>query len=189
MPEELRSEWIKNFWMIEKMKGLKFHRAIMPETAINAKLRLISCVDAASLLVMETWGGFKLKEGGYSNQFLIGRGLLPNEDSTIPKRELDALTAGSNLTWMVRAALSSWVDEIIVCSDSTIALCWVTAEKKRLSLFHRNRAVQIRRGTELSQLYHVDTEHNPADLGTRPSKVKLTDVGPDSVWEQGCAWM
>ena len=130
---------------------------------------------------MGTLGGFKLNGGGFSSQFLIGRGLLPSEDSTIPKRELEALTAGSNLTWMVRSALSNWVDEYIVCSDSTIALCWVTAEKKRMSLFHRKRAVQIRRGTELSQLYHVDTEHNPADLGTCPSKVKLTDVGPDSI--------
>ena len=41
----------------------------------------------------------------------------------------------------------------------------------------------------MSQLYHVDTQHNPADLGTRPSKVKLTDVGPDSIWELGCDWM
>ena len=56
IPEELRSEWIKNFWMIERMKGFKFHRAIMPKNATNSKLRLITCVDAATLLVMGTLG-------------------------------------------------------------------------------------------------------------------------------------
>ena len=187
--DDLRSTWKNNFWMIEKMKGLKFHRAIMPSSAVDTKLRIITCVDAASLLIAGTWGGFKLKEGGYSNQLMIGRGLLPNEDSTIPKRELEALTAGSNLAWIVRSALANWVEDYIVCSDSTIALCWVTAERKRLSLYHRNRTIQIRRGTELSQLYHLETENNPADFGTRPEKVKLSDVGPNSIWELGYDWM
>ena len=153
----------------------------MPSSAIETKLRIITCVDAATLLITGTWGGFKLKEGGYSNQLLIGRSVLANEDSTITKRELEALSAGSNLAWIVRSALASWVEDYFVCSDSTIALCWVTAERKRLSLYHRNRSIQIRRGTELSQLYHVDTEHNPADIGTRPEKVKLSVVGPDSI--------
>ena len=134
-------------------------------------------------------GRIQAQEGGYSNQLMIGRGLLPNEDSTIPKRELEALTAGSNLAWIVRSALANWVEDYIVCSDSTIALCWVTAERKRLSLYHRNRTIQIRRGTELSQLYHLKTENNPADFGTRPEKVKLSDVGPDSIWELGYDWM
>ena len=64
-----------------------------------------------------------------------------------------------------------------------IALCWVSAEKKTLSMFHRNSVIQIRRGSSLDHLYHVVTEENLADVGTRPEKVKLTDVGPDSEWE------
>ena len=143
VPDDLRSVWIHNFWMIEMLRGMKFHRAVMPSSAKNTKLRIITCVDAASLLITGTWGGFELKEGGYSNQLLIGRSLLANEDSTIPKRELEALTAGSNLAWIVRSALANWVDDYFVCSDSTIALCWVTAEKKRLSLYHRNRSIHI----------------------------------------------
>ena len=38
-------------------------------------------------------------------------------------------------------------------------------------------------------MYHVMTEFNPADSGTRPSKVKLSDIGPDSRWENGDSWM
>ena len=56
-------------------------------------------------------------------------------------------------------------------------------------MFHRNRVIQIRRGSELDRLYHVITEENLADLGTRPEKVRLTDVGPDSEWENGKPWM
>ena len=33
------------------------------------------------------------------------------------------------------------------------------------------------------------TDHNPADIGTRPNKVKEEDVGPESIWENGHDWM
>ena len=56
-------------------------------------------------------------------------------------------------------------------------------------MFHRNRVVQIRRGTALDELYHVKTSENPSDIGTRPEKVSISDVGPDSMWENGCTWM
>merc|ERR1712096_579650 len=103
--------------------------------------------------------------------------------------ELDALTMGSNLGWIVRQALEEWVSSYILIGDSTISLCWVTSEKKRLSLFHRNRCVQVRRGTDLDQIYHVVSECNPADLGTRPGAVQDCDVGPNSKWEKGLPWM
>ena len=115
--------------------------------------------------------------------------MLADKDSTIPKLELDSLTVGSNMGWILRQALGDWVDSYILIGDSSIAMCWVTSTEKRLSLFHRNRCVQIRRGTDLDNMYHCATEFNPADLGTRPDQVKLSDVGPNSVWEKGLPWM
>ena len=38
-------------------------------------------------------------------------------------------------------------------------------------------------------MYHVITDENLAAVGTRPEKVKLSDVGPHSEWECGEAWM
>ena len=41
----------------------------------------------------------------------------------------------------------------------------------------------------MKKLYHVVTDSNPADVGTRPSLVTEEDVGPESVWEVGYPWM
>ena len=49
--------------------------------------------------------------------------------------------------------------------------------------------VQIKRGTDLENCYHVKTEENPCDLGTRPSKVTLEDVAPNGPWQKGLDWM
>ena len=128
-------------------------------------------------------------DGSWACQLLLGRGLLAPVDSTIPKNELESLTGGSNLSWIVSKALSDWVDSSILVVDSLIALCWVIGEHKKLSMYHRNRVIQIQRGIQLEQIYHVTSSQNPADIGTRLSKVTMDDVGPDSKWEYGKDWM
>ena len=189
MPPDLRQRWVQNLWLLERLRGLKFTRAVMPAEAVDTKLRVMTGVDAAKpALIMGCWGGFKMKDGSWSNQLMLGRCLLAKNES-IPKSELDALCGGSNMAWVVRLALQEWVDSEYLFSDSMIALCWLTSEKLRLELFHRNRVLQIRRGTELKNVFHVRTDANPADCGTRPEKVQLSDVGPDSRWECGDMWM
>ena len=42
---------------------------------------------------------------------------------------------------------------------------------------------------DLDTLYHVISEANPSDVGTRPSLITEKDVGPDSIWEKGHSWM
>ena len=91
-----------------------------------------------------------MKDNSWSNKLMLGRSLLARSES-IPKDELEALCAGSNMAWVLRIALQEWVDSSILFSNSTIALCWLTSEKLRLSLFHRNRVLQTRRGTELDK--------------------------------------
>ena len=190
VPEEIRSKWIKNFWNIEKLKGIKFERARMPSNAVSCEMDVIGAGDAAEYIkIVGVWARFRLKTGKYSCQLLIGRDLLAAEDSTIPKSELDVLTMTSNLLWIIRMALERWVTSYIAIGDSVITMCWVTSEKKRLSLYHRNRTVQIRRGIELDRLFHVISEENPADCGTRPAAVKDNHLGPDSAWEKGLEWM
>ena len=62
MPPDLRQKWVENFWLIEKMRGLKYERAVMPMDAVNSKLRLLTGVDAAKTgLMMGCWGGFRRK--------------------------------------------------------------------------------------------------------------------------------
>ena len=187
---DLRSKWVHQFILWEKLRGLKFDRAVMPEDAVDSKLRLICMADASDKLIVQgCWAGFKRQSGAWSCQHILSRTLLADKNSTIPKMELQSLANGSNMCWIVRKVLADWVHDYILCGDSVISLCWVSSEKKSLSIFHRNRVIQIRRSSELGHLYHVKTEENLADLGTRPDRVKLADVGPDSEWEQGKEWM
>ena len=170
VPSNIRNKWIQNFLLIEQMRGLRYARARIPSTALDTIMRLITLVDAAEQIVMVvTFCGFRLLGGGWSCQQLIGRSALGT--GTIPRNELQGLTGGSNLSWIVRKALHDWVDTSIVAGDSEIALHWNISDTRKLGIWHRNRVIQIRRGTELDNLYHVGTDHNVADVGTRADKV------------------
>ena len=190
MTPDLRDKWLGHFWTFEKLKGLKFNRARMPIDALSEKMRILTLVDASmEILMVGVWVGFRRPGGVWSCQHLIARALLADENSTIPRNELQSLCGGANLSWIVKQAMGTWVESSVLAGDSEIALCWTTAENKPLSIFHKNRAVQIRRSVNLEDLYHVRTDVNPSDLGTRPSKVTLSDVGPGSRWEAGEDWM
>ena len=185
----LHDKWIDNFWTMHKLRGLQFKRARIPSDAFDTKMYLSGCVDAAdSLKIVGVWARFKRKNGKFSCQLIIGRSLL-SKGGTVPKEELEAATVGSNLLFITRRALEGWVEDYGLFGDSSITICWITSENKRLSLYHRNRVVQVRLHTELGKLFHVRTEHNPADIGTRPDKTSEEDVGPESSWERGLPWM
>ena len=188
--DEHRKSWVKNFLDIEKAKGLKYTRPRMPIDAIDTKMRLMVFVDAAKeLLVIWAGVGFKRKTGEWSSAFLIGRSLLCPQDSTIPRDELEALVAGSNMLWLLRQILEQWVDSFLLAGDAMIPLFWVLSDKKRLGIWHRTRSVQVRRGTPMENIYHVQTAYNVADGPTRPDKLTFEDVGPGTPWEIGLPWM
>ena len=188
VPPNIRNKWVLNFLLMEQMRGLRFTRARIPSTALDTKMRLITLVDAAEQVVMVvTYCGFRIQEGGWSCQQLIGRSALGT--GTIPRNELQGLTGGSNLSCIVRKSLKDWVETSIVAGDSEIALHWNISDTRKLGMWHRNRVIQIRRGTELQNLYHVGTDYNVADVGTRADKVCIEDVGPNSRYENGDPWM
>ena len=189
--DEHRSTWVKNFLDLERCKGLQFTRPKMPVDAVDTKMRLVVMVDAAEeLLLVWAGNGFRRRNGTWSSAYLVGRSLLMNVESTIPKDEMEALVAGSNMLWLLRQILSRWVDTFVLIGDAQITLYWVLSEKKRLGLWHRTRAAQIRRGTPIENIYHIKSVANVADGPTRPDKLKIeTDLGPGSVWETGLPWM
>ena len=146
-------------------------------------MRLLVGADAAeSMIIVGAWGSFEKKDGSFSCQQLMGRSIL-SDDTTIPKLELEGLCGASNMKTIIKRALDDWVHSEVVFGDSVISLCWTTSENRRLGIFHRSRVLQIRRFTSLDNLYHVKSDQNPCDTGTRPEKVTIDSVGPDSRWE------
>ena len=145
----------------------------------------------ASKELLAVWSGvgFKRKNGTWSCKFVIARCLLVPRDCTIPRAEMEALVAGSNMLWLLHQILSNCVNTFVLAGDAQIPLHWILTDKLKLGLWHRTCSVQVRQGTPLENIYHVTTEANVADIPTRPDKLTLADLRPGSDWEQGRPWM
>ena len=190
LPSDLRTRWVSNFWRVEQLRGLKFHRAIMPLDAVDSRLRLLGAGDAAiESEIMGVWGGFRRKCGSWSCQLIMGRGILAVKDGTVPRNELEAACGTACLLTVTMKALKNWVSEYYMFIDSEISICWINSERLKLSMFHRNRVIQIRRLIEIPRIFHVKSGSNPSDCGTRPNNVKISDIQPGSVWSNGHEWM
>ena len=80
-----------------------------------------------------------------------------------------------------------YVEEVLYVTDSTIVLYWITQDNRPLQASIRNSVIQINRLSVTSQWFHVETDNNVADIGTRP--VTVDDIKSNSSWQNGMDWM
>ncbi|KAK6763555.1 hypothetical protein RB195_024034 [Necator americanus] len=96
---------------------------------------------------------------------------------TILKLELNAITIGTRLSFNVIQSLTNeiHIHRILILSDSEIALKWIASPNTRSSgVFVANRIKEVQKVVRdlnslkiLVQFGYIDTNHNPADCGTR----------------------
>ena len=89
MPQDLRQRWVKHFWMMEKLNSIRFSRAV------NSELRVLTGINAAKeAIVIRYWGCFRMRDGSWSNQLILGRSFLAKNESIL-NSDLDAICAAS----------------------------------------------------------------------------------------------
>ncbi|KAK6742031.1 hypothetical protein RB195_009726 [Necator americanus] len=92
---------------------------------------------------------------------------------TIPKLELLGILIAARLGCSILSAVQAKIEEVNIVSDSEIALYWIKSSKK-VPVFVANQRAKIlsikqqldNRGATV-KFFHVSTENNPADAGTR----------------------
>ena len=141
-------------------------RCVIPADAISCQARLYLLCDAAEMGIMLAVYACYEKPGNiWSCDLLFGKGLLAQENWTIPLKELHGLSALSNLKVILENSIGNWIQDMFAFSDSEIALCWSIYERVKLTTFIRNRVINIRSKMGLEILHHVDGISNPADVG------------------------
>jgi hypothetical protein len=187
VPEELLSKWVSNMEQIQELKTVVFRRTVIPDDAENCKVELLTLTDASQNLgIVAIFGRVKRKGGQFSCQLLMGRSKLLS-GLTIPKAEMKAAVAGATSASVVRRNFGNKFAGQIFCTDSTVCLYWITQQEKPLQVGVRNAVAEVRRFSETSEWFHVQTNCNVADIGTRPASV--SEILPGTPWQDGYSWM
>ena len=78
-------------------------------------------------------------------------------------------------------------DQVFSYSDSTTVLAWLAKPSRTWTTFVQNRVSEIQASVQRHQWYHVRTEENPADVGSRGTYPEL--LQDNSLWWHGPSWL
>ena len=193
---EVQNHWRGRFQEFLEIPHLATTRCIIPDNAVCPdKIRLICVSDAAvSAGGCAIYGTYLQTDGKYSCKLLVAKSRRMK--GTIPRNELESVRLMAEMAHDVKVALGSLIGEVLFFTDSTIAMSWCHNIEKKLRLFVLNRVSQVRRfihetagDTSEFPLYHIEGKHNVADLLTKPHNIKPSDLGMESIWQNGPEWM
>ena len=187
LPLELLDPWASMIREIQLLQGIYYPRCFVHPDAVSEQVELVISVDASQYVaIAAAHARSQLPDGTFACRLIAGKSKL-TKLATIPRGELKAAVMGASVAHSIKAALGDQVTRTIYVTDSTIVLYWLHQDARPLQTAVRNGVIEVRRLTSLEDWYHIPTDANVADIGTRG--VTIGDVALGSDWANGKQWM
>ena len=185
--DEKVSDRIEQMW-------LKFVRNLPNKVEVPRSLpRFKEPIETVELHAFGDTSGFGISAvvyagithaSGMSKGLVAAKSRLAKKNLTIPRLELVAAHMAANLVENVRAAIEGYpVNSVHGWIDSTVALHWINGGGT-YKQFVANRVRKIN-AKNCIEWRHVESERNPADIGSRGCKADQLS----SVWLSGPEWL
>jgi len=197
IPDTQVEFWTAQFKLWPDLVDVRIPRAVVPSDALHPlEVRLICNTDASQNCAGAcVYLSFKLASSGWSSQLLTSKSRLLN--FSVPRNELDAIVLGTELCFAIVVSLNLPIQQVLIASDSLVAICWASNERSRHKTFVFNRVLTINRymrwmrdrlpGSPV-ELVHIPGDLNMADILTK-GVVGLSQVSAKSDWQSGLPWM
>ena len=187
IPPGYLKQWCTNIHEIQTLGSIYFSRSIIPEDAANTDINYIVSSDASEEIAICCVHSRILKtDGTFHVQILAAKSKVITK-LTVPRAELKGVVTGSALGYCIAKDTGSRVGDIIHVTDSSICLFWLNEDQRPLKTGVRNAVLEVRRLTDLNSWFHVQSEDNVADIGTRADIP--VDMSSSSLWIGGKLWM
>ncbi|XP_067373333.1 uncharacterized protein [Channa argus] len=176
LPADKETQWRAWQTSLVDLEKLQIPRQYI-HTSLHTTLRRELCVFAdASTLAVSAVAYLRAfdEEGQVHVGFCMGKSkLAPRQPHTVPCLELCAAVLAVELADTLLEELDIEIHEVKYYTDSKVVLGYINNTSRRFYMYVANRVARIRKSTNPTQWYFVNTQHNPADHGTRPVPVSL----------------
>lgn len=176
--DELCPELVKEWKLIEtdlsKLSSISFPRRVADSTS-NSSL-MIFCDSSKDAYGFCSYGLTRFEDRLSCNLLFAKVKVAPVKTKTLPTLELLSIFLAFKCLHIQLSSDQLGIKNVIICSDSQVALSWVLTETvKSKNIFSNNRVKDIllmkRQATEKFkvgiQFKYIPTELNPSDLNTR----------------------
>ncbi|GFY35316.1 integrase catalytic domain-containing protein [Trichonephila clavipes] len=166
LPNSIANEWREFVTTLKCIEEVKINRFIMAD---NVRIVLQGFVDASeaaygAVVYLQCF----LHNSAAKVSILASKSrVAPIRVISIPRLELCASVLLAQLIKKIRSTLRLNISDIVLHTDSTIALAWLNTLANRLKTFVANCVAKVQELTEGFQWNHVPSVLNPADLVSR----------------------
>ncbi|XP_043203715.1 uncharacterized protein LOC122371441 [Amphibalanus amphitrite] len=185
LPLSSRRSWLE--WL-NGLRSLEALRIPRPYVSNNVeKFTIHTFCDAsktayAAAVYLRTCG----KTSPETRLIMSKSRLSPSKPMAIPRLELMAAVLGSRLTAYVIESLPSKPQDVLLWTDSAVALAWIRSDPGRWGAFVSNRVTEVQQMFPPAKWRHCPGECNPADL---PSRGASADKLGEPFWQEGPSWL
>ncbi|XP_063952062.1 uncharacterized protein LOC135153434 [Lytechinus pictus] len=193
LPDECQLEWKRFFQEMEELKEVTFERCLTPKEAVGKPLLCIFSDASMHAFGACAYLRWEMDGGGYMTRFVAAKSrVAPLKPLTVPRLELQAAVLASRLYKTILEELRIEIEDVILMTDSTIALSWIRGRAKTFKTFVATRVGEIQTSTDPSKWRHISGESNIADVLSRGLKaselVGSWQRGPDFLQKSAFDW-
>ncbi|GFW65168.1 integrase catalytic domain-containing protein [Trichonephila clavipes] len=167
LPNLIANEWREIVTTLKCIEEVKINRFIMADNNVRIILQGFADISETAYGAVIYLQCF-LHNGAAKVSILASKfRVAAIRVFSIPQLELCACVLLAQLVKKIRSTLRLNISDIVLHTDSTIALAWLNTPVNRLKTFVDNRVAKVQELTEGFQWNHVPSVLNPADLVSR----------------------
>ncbi|GFW27169.1 integrase catalytic domain-containing protein [Trichonephila clavipes] len=167
LPNSIANEWREFVTTLKCIEEVKINRFIMADNNVRIVLQGFADASEAAYGAVVYLQCF-LHNGAAKVSILARKSrVAPIRVISIPRLKLCACVLLAQLVKKIHSTLRLNISDIVLHTDSTIALAWLNTPANRLKTFVANLVAKVQELTEGFQWNHVPSVLNPADLVSR----------------------
>ncbi|GFU55148.1 integrase catalytic domain-containing protein [Trichonephila clavipes] len=167
LPNSIANEWREFVTTLKCIEEVKINRFIMADNNVRIVLQGFADASEAAYGAVVYLQCFLHNGAAKVSIFASKSRVAPIRVISIPRLELCACVLLAQLVKKIHSTLRLNISDIVLHTDSTIALAWLNTPANRLKTFVANRVAKVQELTEGFQWSHVPSVLNPADLVSR----------------------
>ena len=181
---EIREEWVFKFFEMQRIKEIGFRRCTLQPDSKSLNQILICFCDSGKLAKQQiVYLLHQVDSNTWHSQQIYSKSQLQQPSKTVPNQELDSLHTGAIILQKCKLSLPD-VSRACLVGDSSVACHWVMKDTLQLATFQRHRVANILRLIDVDNIFHVRSELNPSDVGTKNIE-PIESILPGSFFNTG----
>lgn len=187
--QNLTDEWLTIRKDFEGVKEVHIDRWLGTLTSELDKIEIHGFSDASTrAYAAVAYVRIKMRDGSVSTKLQAAKTrVAPLRTVSLPRLELCGALLLSRLLKQIQQAMRIPTVNIYAWTDSTIVLAWLSGDPHKWKTFVANRVVEIAENVNNNRWFHVSSEDNPADIGSRG--MLIVDLKRSNLWWKGPAWL